>query len=55
MIEHVVEREEASQEHFPGGDPPVADVLGAERTVDAAPVDPASTPSHSLPMSVGVQ
>ena len=29
MIEHVVEREEASHEHFLGGNPPVADVLGA--------------------------
>ena len=41
MIEHVVEREEASHEHFLGGDPAPASVPGAERTVDAAPVDPA--------------
>ena len=41
MIEHVVEREEASHEHFRGGDPAPASVLGAERTVDPTPVDPA--------------
>ena len=41
MIEHVVEREAAAHEHFPGGNPAPASVLGAERTVDAAPVDPA--------------
>ena len=41
MIEHVVEREEATHEHFLGGNPAPASVPGAERTVDAAPVDPA--------------
>ena len=41
MIEHVVDHEQASHEHFPGGDPAPVSVPGAERTVDAAPVDPA--------------
>ena len=41
MFEHVVEREEALHEHLLGGDPAATDVLGAERPVDPAPVDPA--------------
>ena len=45
MLEHVIEREQAPQEHFIGSDPAVADVLGAERAVDPAPADPADFPA----------
>ena len=34
MLEHVVEREQAPQEHFIGSGPAVAEVLGAERAVE---------------------
>ena len=37
VLEHVIEREQAPQEHFIGSGPAVADVLGAERPVDPAP------------------
>ena len=46
MIEHVVEREAASHEHFSRRDPASADVPHAERPVDPAPVDPASMSMH---------
>ena len=45
VLEHVVEREQAPQEHFIGSGPAVAEVLGAERAVDPAPADPADFPA----------
>ena len=45
VLEHVIEREQAPQEHFIGSDPAVADVLGPERAVDPAPADPADFPA----------
>ena len=45
VLDHVVEREQAPQEHFIGSSPAVADVLGAERAVDPAPADPADFPA----------
>ena len=45
VLEHVIEREQAPQEHFIGSGPAVADVLGAERAVDPAPADPADFPA----------
>ena len=55
VLDHIVEREQAPHEHAGRRRAAVADVLGSERAIEAPCVDPASTPSHSLPMSVGIQ
>ena len=44
MIKHIVEREQAPHQHFPGGDPAAAAVPGAERPVDAAKFRPLGIP-----------
>ena len=41
MLDHVVEREQAANDHLGRGDPAVADFFGTERPVDAARADPA--------------
>ena len=41
ILEHIVQGQETPHQHFRGDDPPLADVFGAERPVDLAPVDPA--------------
>ena len=41
MLDHVVEREQAANDHLGRGDPAVADVLGTERPVDPARAGPA--------------
>ena len=45
VLEHVVEREQAAQEHCLRSVPAVADVLGAKRAVDPATEDPADLPA----------
>ena len=41
MLDHVVERKQAANDHLGRGDPAVADVLGTERPVDPPRADPA--------------
>ena len=48
VLEHVVEREQAAEQHFLRSVPAVADVLGAERAVDPASEDPAHLPALEL-------
>ena len=48
VLEHVVEREEAAEQHFLRSVPSVTDVLGGERAVDPASEDPAHLPALEL-------
>ncbi len=45
VLDHMVEREEAAHQHFLGGGPAVANVLGAERAVGPPGEDPADPPA----------